>query len=169
MSFVTISKTGRAINFIPVSIVVTHGATLRNMSQESSTRTTRLKGELDERYEEYRDQNDMTDSEAMRSLVRKGLDDSGREISNRFVKLTKSAIGAIVDAIAVLFVGVFVYSVYVSDGLIPTVILLTAIVSVTLFVDSAVDRIDARADEIDGSFSEGAKSYLFDRGNGDAT
>lgn len=40
---------------------------------ESKTRTTRLKGDLDERYQSFRDRNDMTDSEAMRSLVRKGL------------------------------------------------------------------------------------------------
>lgn len=43
------------------------------MTEESSTRTTRLSGELDERYENYRDELDMTDAEALRSLIRDGL------------------------------------------------------------------------------------------------
>jgi len=30
---------------------------------------------MDRRYEEYRDSNDMTDAEALRNLIRKGLDD----------------------------------------------------------------------------------------------
>jgi hypothetical protein len=44
------------------------------MASESSTRTTRLSGELDERYEEYRDSRDMTDAEALRVLIRTGLE-----------------------------------------------------------------------------------------------
>ena len=43
------------------------------MAKENSTRTTRLSGELDERYEDYRDELDMTDAEALRSLIRDGL------------------------------------------------------------------------------------------------
>ena len=45
------------------------------MAEDSSTRTTRLSGELDERYEQYRDERDMTDAEAIRALLRSGLDE----------------------------------------------------------------------------------------------
>lgn len=54
---------------------------------ESSTRTTRLSGELDSQYTTYRDENDMTDAEAMRSLVRSGLSQNGGEIfADAFVR-----------------------------------------------------------------------------------
>jgi len=43
------------------------------MADNTSTRTTRLSGDLDGRFVEYRDDNDMTNSEALRVLVRSGL------------------------------------------------------------------------------------------------
>ena len=45
------------------------------MAEDSSTRTTRLSGEMDRQYEEFRDGHDMTDAEALRTLIREGLND----------------------------------------------------------------------------------------------
>lgn len=142
------------------------------MPEQSSTRGTRLKGELDERYEEYRDDNDMTDSEALRSLVRAGLDaengsdsddqesSSIRSTSSSIVSGMKLVAGAVLDSLAVLITGVFAYSVYLDDGPIPTVLLLLGIGAVVWIINTLVERIDARADKIDGSFGDGAKSII---------
>lgn len=43
------------------------------MGDSNSTRTTRLSGDLDDEFVEYREDNDMTNSEALRVLVRSGL------------------------------------------------------------------------------------------------
>lgn len=43
------------------------------MADNTSTRTTRLSGDLDDRFTKYRGDNDMTNSEALRVLVRSGL------------------------------------------------------------------------------------------------
>ena len=60
---------------------------IRNMAEDSSTRTTRLTGELDDRYEEYRDERDMTDAEAIRALLRSGLDEQAPKPSGLTEKL----------------------------------------------------------------------------------
>jgi hypothetical protein len=44
------------------------------MAENQPTRSTRLRGDLDGRFTEYRDNNGMSSSEALRSLVRTGLD-----------------------------------------------------------------------------------------------
>lgn len=44
------------------------------MASENPTRGTRLPENLDEEFEEFRDTNDMTNSEALRTLVREGLE-----------------------------------------------------------------------------------------------
>jgi hypothetical protein len=142
------------------------------MTQKSSTRTTRIKGELDKKYEEYRDENDMTDSEALRSLVRAGLDaetgadggDQGptqsRSTSSRIVRGIKHVAGAFFDSMVVLITGVFAYSVYLDDGPVPTVLLLLAIGAVIWVVSTVVNRIDTRADKIDGSFGDAVRSII---------
>ena len=43
------------------------------MSESKPTRATRLHGDLDENFQEYRDERGMTTSEALRTLVRKKL------------------------------------------------------------------------------------------------
>lgn len=53
------------------------------MAAESSTRTTRLSGDLDDRYIEYRDGNDMTDAEALRHLIRTGLEEAQKDAVDR--------------------------------------------------------------------------------------
>lgn len=45
------------------------------MADSNRTHATRLPDGLEERYSSYRDERDMTDSEALRSLIRSGLDD----------------------------------------------------------------------------------------------
>jgi hypothetical protein len=54
------------------------------MAAESSTRTTRLSGDLDDRYIEYRDGNDMTDAEALRHLIRTGLEEEEKDAVDKF-------------------------------------------------------------------------------------
>ena len=63
------------------------------MAEDSSTRTTRLSGELDERYEQYRDERDMTDAEAIRALLRSGLDEQAPKPSGLTEKLFGAAQG----------------------------------------------------------------------------
>lgn len=46
------------------------------MADSNKTRATRLPDETDEDFQEYRDKNDMTNSEALRSLIRAGLDEA---------------------------------------------------------------------------------------------
>jgi len=45
------------------------------MARESPTRSTRFPADLDDDFETYRNVNDMTNSEALRSLVRKGMNE----------------------------------------------------------------------------------------------
>jgi Flp pilus assembly protein TadB len=44
------------------------------MAKDSPTRSTRFKEDLDDEFEKYRDTNDMSNSEALRSLVRSGME-----------------------------------------------------------------------------------------------
>jgi hypothetical protein len=44
------------------------------MSETNPTRSTRLSDDLDDEFESFRDQNDMTTSEALRSLVKEGFE-----------------------------------------------------------------------------------------------
>jgi len=45
------------------------------MAEDSPTRSTRFGEDLDDDFEKFRDVNDMTNSEALRNLVRRGMDD----------------------------------------------------------------------------------------------
>ena len=82
------------------------------MAEESSTRTTRLSGELSKRYENYRDENDMTDAEAMRSLIRSSLDSrdspgpaDGWTVLERVLLTASSVLAAIVALLPLLYFG----------------------------------------------------------------
>lgn len=46
------------------------------MADSNPTRATRLPGDMDEEFEKFRDVNDMTSSEALRSLIRLGLEEA---------------------------------------------------------------------------------------------
>ena len=81
-----------------------------NMAKESSTRTTRLSGDLSKRYENYRDENDMTDAEAMRSLIRSSLDSrdspgpaDGWTVLERVLLTTASVLAAVALFLPLLF------------------------------------------------------------------
>jgi hypothetical protein len=68
-----------------------------NMAQDTPTRSTRFPGDLDDRFEDYRDERDMTNSEALRSLVRTGLDYENGELVERTegtYRRAKTLIGA---------------------------------------------------------------------------
>jgi hypothetical protein len=63
-----------------------HEVNLVYMPDSGSTRSTRFPEELDEDFEEYRDKRGMTNSEALRSLVRDGLrDDSSPQGAVSFI------------------------------------------------------------------------------------
>lgn len=142
------------------------------MPEQSSTRGTRLKGELDEKYQDYRDGNDMTDSEALRRLVRVGLDaeaesngggqesTSARSASNRIIGGVKIVADEVLNWAAISIAFIFVYSVYIDDGPIATVLLLLTIGAVVWVISTVVDRIDARADKIDGSYGDAVRSII---------
>ena len=49
------------------------------MADSNKTRATRLPDETDENFQEYRDENDMTNSEALRSLIRAGLEEANKD------------------------------------------------------------------------------------------
>lgn len=53
-----------------------------NMAESTPTRSTRFPEGLDERFTEYRDERDMTNSEALRSLVRAGLEERTETADN---------------------------------------------------------------------------------------
>lgn len=73
------------------------------MPADSSTRTTRLSGDLDDRYETFRDSNDMTDAEALRTLIREGLD-GGEQNPIRLRHIAQVAVYAGVLGALTLFV-----------------------------------------------------------------
>lgn len=49
------------------------------MADSNKTRATRLPDATDEDFQEYRDRNDMTNSEALRSLIRAGLEEANKD------------------------------------------------------------------------------------------
>lgn len=49
------------------------------MADSNKTRATRLPDETDENFQRYRDENDMTNSEALRSLIRAGLEEAHKD------------------------------------------------------------------------------------------
>jgi len=55
---------------------------LVNMADETPTRSTRFPRGLDDRFTNYRDERDMTNSEALRSLVRTGLEEETADESD---------------------------------------------------------------------------------------
>lgn len=61
------------------------------MSSESKVRSTRLPNTIDTRFESYRDEHDLSNSDALRELVRTGLDeneegDGDREFSEKITR-----------------------------------------------------------------------------------
>jgi len=51
------------------------------MAESKNTRATQLRGEMDEEFRQFRDEHDMSTSEALRTLVRNGLEDDNRSSS----------------------------------------------------------------------------------------
>lgn len=71
---VVISVTLRALRIKWVAEPCVPAVNIENMGEDNPTRATRFPNDMDEKFVEYRDERDMTSSEALRTLVRQGLE-----------------------------------------------------------------------------------------------
>jgi hypothetical protein len=123
------------------------------MAEESTTRTTRLSGELDRRYEEYRDKYDMTDAEALRSLLRGGLDEHEsddkpqRSATDELLLSTASNLATITVVIALLGAAELVAP--AAAALVGTVSLVVAAIFVAEVSRRPVRRLAAAVRQLD--------------------
>jgi hypothetical protein len=109
------------------------------MADRSNTRAARLPGELDSKVEQYIEEEGMTNSEALRHLIRAGLDAEVSDelrtpIDERFLRMAERFAWAAIVLLTAVLVGV----VPGVDPLLPPVA--TAVVA-TLLVSFAVSSV----------------------------
>ena len=92
------------------------------MADRSNTRAARLPGELDSKVEQYTEQQGMTNSEALRHLIRAGLDAEVNDelrtpVDERFLRMAERFAWAAIVLLAAVLVG----AVPTFDPLLPPV------------------------------------------------
>jgi len=123
------------------------------MADNPPTRATRLPNGMDEEFLEFKDQNDMTSSEALRALIRDGLEEKREQQQSR-VELIEDGLpaGIVLSFVFAVLTGVWAITVAVTVGapaaLTPAVLSVTGALLSILLVDVA-KRLDARA--VDGA------------------
>ena len=111
-------------------------------------------GELDDKLVAYRDRNDMTTSEALRALIRDGLEEKRDQQQSR-VELIEDGLpaGIVLSFVFAVLTGVWAITVAVTTGagaaLTPAVLSVTGALLSILLVDVA-KRLDARSGEKSG-------------------
>ena len=109
------------------------------MADRSNTRAARLPGELDSKVEQYIEQEGMTNSEALRHLIRAGLeaevnDELRTPVDERFLRMAERFAWAAIVLLAAVLVG-FVPG---SDPLLPP---FTTVLVATLLVSFAASSV----------------------------
>jgi len=109
------------------------------MPDRSNTRAARLPGELDRKVEQYVEQQGMTNSEALRHLIRAGLeaevsDELRTRVDERFLRMAERFAWAAIVLLAAVLVG-FVPG---SDPLLPP---FTTVLVATLLVSFAASSV----------------------------
>jgi hypothetical protein len=99
------------------------------MADKQPTRSTRLPETLDERYTEYRDDKGMTNSEALRSLVRAGLEAKAEEEESSGSLLSFRQRGGVVERVAGGVMAVALTAILANSLLGPTAALTVLVVA----------------------------------------
>ena len=121
------------------------------MAQRNPTRSTRLPDGLDDEFTEFKDDKDMTSSEALRTLIRDGLAERREQQQSR-VELIEDGLpaGIVLSFVFALLTGVWAITVAVTTGagaaLTPAVLSVAGALLSILLVDVA-KRLDARTAE----------------------
>ena len=119
------------------------------MAERNPTRATRLPDGLDEEFLEFKDENDMTSSEALRNLIREGLTEK-RERRQSRIELIRDGLpaGIVLSFVIAVLTGAFAISVAITTGagaaLSPTLLSAAAAVLSIALVELA-KRLDSRA------------------------
>jgi len=144
---------------------------LVDMADRPPVRSTRLKEGLDERFTDYRDERDMTNSEALRALVRFGLeqadeepDDSDGDASEPAASESGFFEQVLPSAVASLFAATIVLA-GLGAGKLPVLgvigVAAAAALTIPLGVDRALDRAIAEMERSDrGVIGRGKTAYI---------
>ena len=128
-----------------------------NMAERNPTRATRLPDGLDEDFLEFKRENDMTSSEALRNLIRDGLIEK-RERRQSRLELIREGLpaGIVLSFVVAVLTGVFAIVTAFTGGtaaaILPAVISASGAVLSIALVELA-KRLDTRAvetDEVEG-------------------
>ena len=118
------------------------------MAQRNPTRSTRLPDGLDDEFTEFKDDKDMTSSEALRTLIRDGLAEKREQQQSR-VELIEDGLpaGIVLSFVFALLTGVWAITVAVTTGagaaLTPAVLSVTGALLSIVLVELA-RRLEAR-------------------------
>ena len=121
------------------------------MADNPPTRATRLPNGMDEEFLDFKESNDMTSSEALRTLIREGLAEKREQQQSR-AELIQDGLqaGIVLSFVFALLTGVWAITVAVTTGagaaLTPAVLSVTGALLSILLVDVA-KRLDARSGE----------------------
>ena len=124
------------------------------MAEERSTRGVSLSGELDDKLVAYRDRNDMTTSEALRALIRDGLEEKREQHQSRG-ELIRDGLpaGIVLSFVFALLTGVWAVTIAVTVGagaaLAPAELSVAGALLSIVLVELA-RRLDARSGEKSG-------------------
>ena len=124
------------------------------MAQRNPTRSTRLPDGLDDEFTDFKDDKDMTSSEALRTLIRDGLAEKREQQQSR-VELIEDGLpaGIVLSFVFALLTGVWAITVAVMTGagaaLIPALLSVTGALLSIVLVELA-RRLEARTAEKSG-------------------
>ena len=119
------------------------------MAHRNPTRSTRLPDGLDDDFTDFKDSKDMTSSEALRTLIRDGLEEKREQQQSR-VELIREGLpaGIVLSFVFALLTGVWAITLAATTGagaaLTPAVLSVTGALLSILLVDVA-KRLDTRA------------------------
>ena len=124
------------------------------MADNPPTRATRLPNGMDEEFLDFKESNDMTSSEALRTLIREGLAEKREQQQSR-AELIKDGLpaGIVLSFVFALLTGVWAITVAVTTGagaaLTPAVLSVTGALLSIVLVELA-RRLEARTAEKSG-------------------